>query len=105
MALILGMQTGYTKYCCFLCEWDSRARSDHYIKQSWPLRSEYVLGQKNVKNEPLVPLEKIILPPLHIKLGLIKNFVKALRKDGPGYQFLKTKFPTLSDAKIKEGIL
>jgi len=24
VALLLGMQLGYTKYCCFLCEWDSR---------------------------------------------------------------------------------
>jgi hypothetical protein len=24
IALLLGFQLGYTKYCCFLCEWDSR---------------------------------------------------------------------------------
>jgi len=24
VALLLGMQLGYTKYCCYLCEWDSR---------------------------------------------------------------------------------
>jgi hypothetical protein len=23
VALLLGMQLRYTKYCCFLCEWDS----------------------------------------------------------------------------------
>jgi len=23
-ALFLGLQLGYTKFCCFLCEWDSR---------------------------------------------------------------------------------
>ncbi|KAL4702209.1 hypothetical protein ACJJTC_012341 [Scirpophaga incertulas] len=32
------------------------------------------------------------------------NFVKALPKDGPGFLFLKTKYPMLSEAKIKEGI-
>ncbi|KAL4710010.1 hypothetical protein ACJJTC_015988 [Scirpophaga incertulas] len=47
---------------------------------------------------------RIILPPLHIKLGLMKNFVKAIPKDGPEFLFLKTKFPMLSEAKIKEGI-
>ena len=26
VALLLGMQLGYTKYCCFLCEWDSRGK-------------------------------------------------------------------------------
>ena len=30
VALLLGLQGGYTKYCCFLCEWDSRARESHY---------------------------------------------------------------------------
>jgi len=33
-------------------------------------------GEKNVVNPPLVLQEKIYLPPLHIKLGLMKNFVK-----------------------------
>ena len=32
IAILLGMQLGYTKFCCFLCEWDSRARSEHYKK-------------------------------------------------------------------------
>ena len=30
VALLLGMQFGYTKYCCFLCDWDSRGRKNHY---------------------------------------------------------------------------
>jgi len=29
IAVLLGLQAGYTKYCCFLCEWDSRARGTH----------------------------------------------------------------------------
>ena len=24
VAVLLGMQLGYTKYCCFLCEWESQ---------------------------------------------------------------------------------
>lgn len=36
IALLLGMQQGYTKYACFLCEWDSRDRKSHYIKKKWP---------------------------------------------------------------------
>jgi len=30
IALLLGLKQGFTKYCCFICEWDSRARSLHY---------------------------------------------------------------------------
>ena len=29
-ALLLGLQQGFTKYCCFICEWDSRTGSLHY---------------------------------------------------------------------------
>jgi hypothetical protein len=43
------------------------------------------------------------LPPLHIKLGL-KNFVKAMDRDGQGFRYLQGKFPRISDAKMKEGI-
>jgi hypothetical protein len=34
----------------------------------------------------------------------MKNFVKAMDKNGDGFLFLKLKFPKLNDAKIKEGI-
>ena len=35
-----------------------------------------------ILTEPLVDRSKIIFPPLHIKLGLMQQFVKALDKDG-----------------------
>lgn len=104
VALLLGLQLGYTKYCCFICEWDSRARGEHYIKKNWPLRQNLIPGQKNVAHKPLVDPTKIFLPPLHIKLGLMKNFVKAMNKDGDGFRYLRQMFPRISDAKIKEGI-
>ena len=47
-------------------------------------------------------MNKVILPPLHIKLGL--NFGKALHKNGAAFQHLSTVFPGLSAAKLKEGI-
>jgi len=34
----------------------------------------------------------------------MKNFVKAMDKDGEGFRYLKSKFPRISDAKLKEGI-
>ena len=43
-----------------------------------------VVGENNVIAEPLVDRSKIIFPPLHIKLGRFKMFVKALDKDGAG---------------------
>jgi len=61
-------------------------------------------GEKNVVNPLLVLLEKIFLPPLHRKLGLMKNFVKGMDKTGHGFEYLRNKFTNVSDAKIKEGI-
>ncbi|GBN06578.1 hypothetical protein AVEN_62673-1 [Araneus ventricosus] len=100
--VLVGLQAGYTKFCCFLCQWDSRDRKEHYIM--WPKRQFLTPGVKNVENEPLVASEKILLPPLRIKLGLMKNFVKAMDCGGSGFQYLRLKFPKVSEAKIKEGI-
>ena len=49
-------------------------------------------------------MNKALLPPLHIKLGLIKNFVKALDKNGAAFQHLSTVFQGLSATKLKEDI-
>ena len=92
IGLLLGLQSGFTKYCCFLCIWDSRAKEKHYVVQHWEKREEFVPEVCNVKAEPLVPPHKILLPPLHIKLGL-KNFVKALNKVGDAFTYLKNIFP------------
>ena len=104
VGLLRGLQLGYTKYRCFLCLWHSRALNKHYIEKIWPQRINEVEGQHNVVALPLVPQNKIILPPMHIKLRRFKHFVKGLRKDSPAFEFLHECFPKLSDAKIKEGV-
>lgn len=104
VGMLRGMQGGFTKYCCFLCLWDSRARTHHYTRKIWPARENIIVGSENVTYKALVKKENIILPPLHIKLGLFKNFVKALDKEGRALVYLRLIFPRLSVAKIKEGI-
>lgn len=104
IGLLLGLQGGYTKYSCFLCLWDSRADAEHYVKTSWPARKRFIPGKENVLHKPLVRPEMVYLPPLHIKLGLMKNYVKALDKNGPALAYLEEKFPYLSEAKVREGI-
>ena len=84
--------------------WDSRACSKHYKKEHYPMRLEIEAGQHNDINVPLIPANKIILPFLHIKLGLFKKFVKALDKESEVFNLLRTCFPRLSIAKIKEGV-
>jgi len=76
VALLLGLKLGYIKYCCFLCECDSRDKKNHCVNKLWPKRTSLTPGEKNVVSRPLVLPEKIYLPSLYIKLGLMKIFVK-----------------------------
>jgi hypothetical protein len=82
------MQLGYTKYCCFVFEWDSRAKDKHYLVKHWKTRQKLAPGERNVVHDPLVDAAKVFLLPLHIKLGLVKNVVRAMKKDGPVFSLL-----------------
>ena len=75
IAFLLGLQGGYTKYSCFLCLWNSRADEQHYLVKNWPVRKDLTPDSYNVLNSSLIKRSKILLPPLHIKLGLAKQFV------------------------------
>ena len=104
VALLLGMELGYTKYRCFQCQWDSRDKKNHYVNKLWTKRTSLTPGEKNVVSPPLVLSEKIYLPALHIKLGLMKNYVKGMDKTGRGFEYVRNKLPNVSDAKMKDGI-
>ena len=78
LGFLLGLQGGYTKYSCFLCMWNGRADGENYEKIHWPKQQELTPGMYNVIKEPLGNMENVLLPPLHIKLGLVKQFTKAL---------------------------
>ena len=104
VCFLLGQQRGYTKYPCFLCMWNSRAREKHWVERNWPTRSDLKPGDPNILHEPLVDRKKIIFPPLHIKLGLMKQFVKALPNEGDCLKYLILAFPGLSIEKIKAGV-
>jgi len=58
IGLLLGIQRGYTKCPCFLCEWDSRARNKHWKTVHWPEREQLQQESKNVSNVSLVDCEK-----------------------------------------------
>jgi hypothetical protein len=51
------------------------------------MQENSVPGEKYVRNQLLVDNGKILLSPLHIKLGLMKNYVKTMNKHGKGYQY------------------
>ena len=58
----------------------------------------------NVKNSPLFNFEKVLLPPLHIKLGIMKKFLKVLEKGGEDFLYLRIKFQNRSDDKVNQDI-
>ena len=62
------------------------------------------VGASNIINKQLVSRDNIILPPLQIKLGLMKQYVKALNKHGDCFKYICRKFPGLSNEKLKQDI-
>ena len=63
-----------------------------------------VPGEKNIQAQPLVERSKIVFPPLYIKLEVMKQFLKALNKEGACFKYICSKFPGLPIEKLKAGI-
>lgn len=115
VAMLCGLQGGYTKHMCFLCDWDTRYKGNQYRAHHWKDRQEPVIGEHNVDKEALVPRESILIPLLHTKLGVVKNLIMAVAyfdKKTPEnvkehrkevFNVLKTIFPKISDAKLMKG--
>jgi hypothetical protein len=70
----------------------------------WQAREYFVPRKPNIKNILFMNPEKVFLPRIHIRLGLMRNFVETLDKIVEGFIYLRSKFPNLSDDKVKEGI-
>ena len=70
LGFFLGLQGGFTKNACFLCLWDCRGTVNHHLQREWTERKDLEPGVYNVKNVPQVPVDKILLPPIRIKIGL-----------------------------------
>jgi hypothetical protein len=45
IGLLLEIQSGYAKFCRFLCEWYSRANDKHYKIKDWPMQENSVPGK------------------------------------------------------------
>ena len=73
------------------------------VKQEWSLKRGLKPGSHNIHSHPLVEPNKILLSLLHVKLEELKNFVKAMDKEGSGLAFLQ-KFPWISMEKLNAGI-
>ena len=71
--------------------------------KNWPARKDLTPGSHNVLNSSLIERSEILLPPLHIKLGLAKQFVKALKPTSRAFRHITQMFPSISEANVKGG--
>lgn len=73
---ILGQQGSHMKYIFFLYPWKNNKGNEE--KKNALQQGEHGCWRKYVIYEPLIERDQIILPPLLIKLELLKQSMKAL---------------------------
>lgn len=91
---------------CYNCLWDSRDTTMNDIGVN-VLSSLQGRRKKDIKWEPLVDNRNVLMSPLHIKLGLMKQFLVALEKEYAAFKRLHSiqhLFPKLSEAKFKTDV-
>ena len=96
---ILGLQAGYTNIHVFYICGTGELTYLHYTLISCLPGTSFTSVFENVKSDP----QNILLSSLHIKLGFMKNYVKALNKDAPMFRFLQRKFSRIYEAKVQAG--
>lgn len=105
VAILRGLQGGFVQNNCFLCLYRSRDYKRHWHITSWPPRTNNVIGENNVCRPPIVDSSRIVLPPLHIKLGIATQIIKAWGKENnAAFKYIQSLFPKLSASKIENGI-
>ena len=60
----------------------------HYSRKVWPARKSLEPGIMNVENQPPVEPSKILLPSMHLKLVLMKNFAKSMNQEEAAFTYL-----------------
>ena len=53
---------------------------------------------------PLAKPNEVHLPPFHLKLSLVKNFVKAMNHHGEAFKHTCELFPYMTEEKFMQGI-
>ena len=59
-----------------------------FVSNAQKEMSLFTVGEKNILNESLMSPDKALLPPLHITLGLMKQYVKSSYKGGKCFKFI-----------------
>ena len=104
VSFLLRQQRGFTKNSCHLCMWDSRYREKHWTQKEWPIHETLEAGTPNIVHDPIVNRDKVVFPPLHIKLDKAVLYMKALDSNGECSQHIVSAFHKLLFDKIKAGV-
>jgi hypothetical protein len=112
VTLLLGFKKGNPSFPCYFCLFPSRNRCNHYSNIAFQQRAtDSITGlliinpEQSIENQPLVPAHRILVPPLHVKLGLCTQFIKLLVKQNQtAAEYLIAKF-SRSAGHAKQGIL
>lgn len=59
----------------------------HTLKEHYPHWTECCVGRYNNQHKRMVNPKKILFPPLHIKLNLVRQFVKVLAHESAAFKF------------------
>ena len=68
--MLLREQSECSKYSWFVCQWDSRERSRHWIHKKWLPGQQLVVGSENTAHSSLVPLVMSLCLPFTFSLRL-----------------------------------
>lgn len=74
-------------------------------QKEWPICETLGTGIPNILHDPIASQDKITSLPFNIKLGLMKQFVKAFNTDDESFKYIVSAIPALSFVKIKAGLL
>jgi len=104
LQILMGLKNGGNiRHPCFFCLYHAQ-HTEKETKVDWEERTSFIEGQYSVERVPLINTEKIVLPSLHLKLGLFKQYLKYIPNE-KARDAVKQLLPNLSSAKITGGIL
>ena len=96
IAFLLGLQGGFIKNLVIFV---FRIVETHNSILKKYAQSKWSLVLDNVKRSLLIELEKVLMPPFHLKLGLFIQFRKVLKKDSASLKFLQVLFPKFCELR------
>ncbi|KAF2357257.1 hypothetical protein FHG87_011989 [Trinorchestia longiramus] len=74
-AILMVFQDSFTKFPCHVCFWVSRDTMAHYHNRDSGHSEQSLVRKNNVNSEPMLDARKVLFPPLHLKLILMKQLV------------------------------